>query len=262
MNTITIDEAVGLMINLDYIPTNFSVLDMTEAFADEAQNNYTQHRIDEFKLTKEICDARDVLARTILHRINLEIASEYSLLDFDAKSERLTLDSLITWSMEEFGITIQRPLTRNDTHWKDVKIKIYVDYKIGLFIKNKHVKTVHFRDIGLMGKLKTVPNISGIILIGLSDNQKYPPTSNIEGKHKKAITDLRNCLKKLTGISKDPFQQVNPKNGWRPIFELVDDRRNADERLKQKAVLVSHNDNTRYFDDEDDAAGQWLENNS
>lgn len=262
MNTITIDEAVGLMINLDYIPTGFTVLDITEAFANEAEDNYTQHRIDEFKLTKNICNIRHVLAQTILDRINLEIASEHSLLDFDAKSELLTLDSLITWSIEEFGITIQRPPTRNDTHWQDVKIKIYADYKIGLFIKNKHVKTVHFRDIGLMGKRKSNPNMSGIILIGLSDNQKYPPTSNIEGKHKKAISDLRNCLKKLTGISKDPFQQVNTSEGWRPIFKLVDDRRNADERAEKNAVLVSYNDNTRDFDEEDDAAGQWLENNS
>jgi hypothetical protein len=33
MSRITIDEAVGLMINFDYIPTDFTVLDMTEAFA-------------------------------------------------------------------------------------------------------------------------------------------------------------------------------------------------------------------------------------
>ena len=33
MSRITIDEAVGLMINLDYIPTDFTVLDMIEAFA-------------------------------------------------------------------------------------------------------------------------------------------------------------------------------------------------------------------------------------
>jgi hypothetical protein len=33
MTRITIDEAVGLMINLDYIPTDFTVLDMIEAFA-------------------------------------------------------------------------------------------------------------------------------------------------------------------------------------------------------------------------------------
>ena len=55
MKLITIEEAVGLMINLDYIPTDFTLLDMTEAFADEAEANYKQHRTDEFKLTKDIC---------------------------------------------------------------------------------------------------------------------------------------------------------------------------------------------------------------
>ena len=113
-----------------------------------------------------------------------------------------------------------------------------------------------------MGTRKIDPNMSGIILIGLSDNQKYPPASNPEGKHKKAISDLRNCLEKLTVISKDPFQKFNPKDGWRPVFELIDDRRNADERAKKNAVHVSYNDNTRDFNQEDDAAGEFIKRNS
>ena len=270
MNRITIDEAVGLMINLDYIPTGFTVLDMTEAFANEAEENYAQYRTDEFKLSKDVCTIRHVLAQTLFDRINTEIASEHSLLDFDV--ECLTLDSLITWSIEEFGISIQCPPTPNDAQWRDVKIKIYDKHKIGLFINGKHEKTVHFRDIGLMGKNKNIPNLLGGILIGLSRNQKFPPDIILEGKHKKAISELRNCLEKLTGISKDPFQKFNPKDGWRPIFELIDDRRNADERAKKNAVHVSYKDdssyfdaegdNTQDFDDEDDDAGQWLDDNS
>ena len=283
MKEITIDEAVGLMINLDYIPTGFTVLDMTEAFANETVEYYTQYRTDESKLSKDICTIRHVLAQTIFDRINIEIASEHSLLNFDVENKCLTLDSLITWSIEEFGISIQCPPTPIDTQWQDVKIKIYDKHKIGLFVKNKHVKTLHFRDIGLMGKSKNSPNMSGEILINLSQMRKYPPVGKPEGKHRKAISDLRNCLEKLTGISKDPFKTFNSKDGWRPIFELVDDRRNADNRLKQKAVHVKFEDNTRYydnpsdfdddtpdfddddgdtlnFDDEDDAAGKWLKN--
>jgi hypothetical protein len=123
-----------------------------------------------------------------------------------------------------------------------------------------------------MGKNKNIPNQSGIILIGLSRNQKFPPDIILEGKHKKAISELRNCLEKLTGISKDPFQKFNPKDGWRPVFKLIDDRRNADERAKKNAVHVSYKDdssyfdaegdNTQDFDDEDDDAGQWLDDNS
>jgi hypothetical protein len=274
MTRITIDEAVGLMINLDYIPTDFTVLDMTEAFANEAEEYYTQYRTEESKFTRDVCTIRHVLAQTIFDRINLEIASEHSLLDFDAKSELLSLDSLITWSIEEFGISIQCPPSPIDTQWQDVKIKIYDKHKIGLFINDKHEKTVHFRDIGLMGKNKNIPNQSGFILIGLSRNQKFPPASNPEGKHKKAISGLRNCLEKLTGISKDPFQKFNPKDGWRPVFKLIDDRRNADERAKKNAVHVSYKDapsyfdaeddegdNTQNFDDEDDDAGQWISRN-
>lgn len=262
MKLITIEEAVGLMINLDYIPTDFTLLDMTEAFADEAEANYKQYRTDEFKLTKDICTIRHVLAQTIFDRINSEISSVHSLLDVDPKSGCLTLDSLITWSVEEFGISFQCPPTPIDTQWIDVKIKIYADYRIGLFIKNKHAKTVHFRDIGLMGQNKNIPNQLGGTLIGLSRNQKFPLDIIPKGKDKKAISDLRNCLEKLTGISKDPFKKFNPKDGWRPAFDLIDDRRNADERAKKNAVHVPYDDNTRDFDDENDAAGEFIKRNS
>jgi hypothetical protein len=86
------------------------------------------------------------------------------------------------------------------------------------------------------------------------------PTENLQGKHKAAISRLRAALRRLTGISADPFRKYNPADGWRPRFQLIDDRRNAEERAKNQAQHVPYDD-TRDYQAEDDEAGEWLEQN-
>ena len=110
----------------------------------------------------------------------------------------------------------------------------------------------------------------------------------MENNHKTAMSNLRDCLIKLTGISADPFLPFNKRNGWKPRFELIDDRRNADEREKNNAVKIEYIDESKYSDNdnfskihdeaiydddsygdpvpldfeyEDDAAGRWLKDN-
>jgi len=43
---VTVEEAVALLINLDYVPAGFSVTDMTSAFLEEAVVEYDNSRID------------------------------------------------------------------------------------------------------------------------------------------------------------------------------------------------------------------------
>jgi hypothetical protein len=90
-----------------------------------------------------------------------------------------------------------------------------------------------------MGKRRTnTPNELGGILIGLSNYEKFPPSLPVEPKHKTAISKLRHSLCKLVNLSEDPFAPFNEGDGWRPRFELIDDRRNADERAKNEARFV------------------------
>jgi hypothetical protein len=45
-SSITIEEAVALMINFDYIPAGFSLLDMTSTFQEEAEVEYENAELD------------------------------------------------------------------------------------------------------------------------------------------------------------------------------------------------------------------------
>ena len=94
-------------------------------------------------------------------------------------------------------------------------------------------------------------------MIGLSVGKKFPPTGAIKGKHKTAISRLRDPLRKLTGIESEPFTEFNETDGWKPRFKLTDDRRNADDRAKKAATQTEYIEGSNY-DIEDDPAGEFL----
>ena len=294
--SITIEEAVARMVNLDYIPTGFTLLDMMAAFQEEAEIEYENAKLDRLpevklvtlKLRVEACMARHKLAKCLLDHLNQELVNpDDSLLvrSSDTSSiPRLELESVADWASDKYGIGIpdwsdhdvsngHGNDSKNERHtvvaWKDVTIKIYKDYKLGCVIGKQQRKQSHFRDIDLMGKRKNDPNLLGGILIGLSQGKKFPPNSKKPlNKHAAALSKLRATLKKLTGITSDPFYPIKDHDGWKPIFKLIDDQNNAEERAKQKAQHVSYDDTqhydidndteTRDFDDENDEAESWL----
>ena len=298
-SSITIEEAVARMINFDYIPTGFSLLDMTEAFQEEAEVEYENAKLDRlpegeldaFMCRVEACKARQKLAKSLLEHIKQELNNpDDSLLVLSSDSssmQRLELESLADWASEKYGIGIPDWLdhdakidlrtdnAKNEVHptlvWNDVTIKIYKDYKLGCFIGKESREQSHFRDIGLMGNRKNLPNVLGCILVGLSRGEKFPTGTKSESKDKVALSKLRAALKQLTGISSDPFYPFNDHDGWKPIFKLIDDRKNADERAKKRATHVSYEDTKSYdderspqtsdFDREDDEANAWMKEN-
>lgn len=264
MKLITIERAVKLVLNLDYIPEYEPLLEITDMIAEDAQEEYQYDASPHNKLRLEICNARHITAQLLFDHIKNEMSLDNSTLKTDSTHSQIVLESFVDWAFKQYGVDIIIPKSPPEFAWIDVKIKIYKDFKIGLFIKGKLNKYSHFQDIGLMGKRKKVPNNLGIILIGLSQKQKFPhPT--LEDHHKTAISKLRHYLRKFSGISADPFHSFNEGDGWIPCFELIDDRRNADERAKKEATHVSYNDNVSYtpdFDDEDDDdTGNWLRDN-
>lgn len=278
--SVTIEEAVALMVNMTYIPTGFSLLDMMGAFLEEAEVEYQNAKIDclhgnkiaLLKLRAEACNAKYVLVQCLLEQLTLALSnSDDSLLVLSSDSStepKLVLSSVADWASDKYGFSIQeRPYVTQATNtavqncrWEDVTIKIYADYRIGHKSENGQYKRSSFQKIGLMGTRKNEPSQLGGILIGLSLGSKFPNGRKRENKHAASLSRLRDALKKLTGISSDPFYPFNDGDGWKPRFKLIDDRRNADERAKARAVHVPL-DEARDFDEEDDAAGDWLDKN-
>lgn len=253
--SITVDEAVAAMVNMDYIPTGFSLIDMLEAFEEEAEVNYENASVDRLpeeqitalKISMDLCKARHTLAQLLFNSIQYEIDHQEDamivLANDSSSHQRLTFHSVSDWAADKYGISITTLSNDSNTvdenlkkgRWESVTIKIWKDHKIGYSSKKGKFNRAPFREIGLMGKNKIIPNQLGIILVGLSRGKKFPH-GTCRGKDKTAISKLRRVLYKLIGFSADPFYPYNQSEGWKPKFILIHDVNNADERAEKQAI--------------------------
>jgi hypothetical protein len=276
---VTLDEAVALLVNLDYIPEGFAVLDMTAAFLDEAEVEFANAQLTAepasvrvLELRRDACAHRHLLAVALKDSLRAAIGSGMlsacSGPTDVAVLPRYRLADVLDWTTDRMGIGLPRPLVEatiareQATHvaWDEVTVKVQRDWKIAWRAGSGEWQRSHFREIGLMGLRKTVPSALGMTLVGLSTRLKFP-LGPITPAAKAQLPRLRDALVKLTGIAADPFYKYTAADGWLPRFKLVDDRRNADERAKQRAIHTELEPETQAFEDERDGTQEWLDAN-
>lgn len=291
--TVTVEDAVARMVNMDYIPDGFSLIEMTAAFLEEAEvehynakiNHLPADQIAALQIRMDACKARHSLTQLLLDAIRNEIGNPEGQIvkvsDDSNTEQHITFESLTSWA-SDFGIgslgwaysdaNTDNTAIAKKVRWEDVTIKIYADYRIAYFSEQTGPKGIEktFRDIGLMGKRKNGPNFLGGILTGLSHGEKFPTGNSSKGASATAISKIRSALKQLTGLTSKPFY-FNEGDGYKPHFTLIDDRKNADERAKKRAIHVPLDDERDFEDDgaeaqnfdiENDPAQKWLDENS
>lgn len=275
MNTsLTVEEAVALMINMDFIPAGETVLSMTEAFLEEATVEYEnasandKYQLKALENRMKACANRHNLALLLKESLFEDaVYTEDTLIECAGNSTDenplVTLDSLSGWAFDRFGIVIpirtgsvhenSNPAINTKLHtWEDVTIKIYAGNRLGYQIGKGNFKFASFMDFDLMDKRKLEPNERGIILIKLSLNIKYPINGIVEGKHKTAISKLKKALILLTGLDGELFYKPNKADGYKPRFKLIDDRKNAVKRAEESAKHESFDDSKSYYHDVED----------
>ena len=250
-SSITVEEAVAYMVNMDYIPAGLTLLEMLAAFQEEAEVNHFNASLKRLpkdqnttlKLRVDSCKARLLLTKQLLASLQNEIDhpedSMIVLAEEDSDEQRVTFDSVSYWAAYKYGIGITDSTTVDDklkgVRWEHVTIKIWKDFKIGYSVKKGKFRRSNFRKIKLMGEKQKKPNKQGKILIDLSEQKIYPDGNYIQPNEKTAISRLRDALCMLIPLSDDPFYKHNKDYGWKPRFTLIDDVDNADKRDKKKA---------------------------
>jgi hypothetical protein len=122
-SSITPEEAVALMINFDYIPIGYSLLEILSYLVEAAEVEYENALIDKFpeneidtlELKLESSKARHKLAEHLFKQIAADLKSNNILVEskeFLIGTRRLTLDSLIDWASEEHDMRLN--LQRSD----------------------------------------------------------------------------------------------------------------------------------------------------
>ena len=204
-SSITVEEAVAKMVNMDYIPAGFTLLEMLEAFSEEAEVNHYNASLERLpkdqnttlKLRVDSCKARLLLTKQLLASLQNEIDhpddSMIVLAEESSSKQRLTFESVFDWAADKYGIGISRwtvDKKLEGIRWEDITIKIWEDNKIGYAIKNGKFTKKHLKEIGLMGKKKLEPNEKHKILMQLSLPKKtFPsaPGNKAENKESKVI---------------------------------------------------------------------------
>ena len=248
---VTVEEAVARVMKFDDVLGGVDVFATLTAFLEDAVSEYEYEEAlqdpslvdEEYKLRVAICLSRCKLAEYLQKQLTKD-----PLLKFDSEN-KIELDSVAYWAAVTYGIEINGSIEETPSEavtWADVTIKIYKSYSIRYYFGKEKQKLSHFRAIDLMGERQNNPNKQGGILIGLSMNKKFPNAVGLSGADKKAMTDLRKSLRKLTGLSGNPFLSYNKADGYKAKFKLQDCRRISDERAKAKAQYESYSDGNGY----------------
>ena len=251
--SITVEEAVAYMVNMDYIPAGLTLLEILEAFSEEAEVDSDNEPTDPMlKARMESCNSRYNLAVLLLaslqHEVDHPENSMIILPDETSSKQRITFDSVSNWAADRYGIGISaRPVDKKleKVTWDDITIKIKENHKIGYSIKKGKFTYKYLKEVDLMGKDKHEPNEKYNILMRLSLGKAYPPGNKAENKYRKAIYDLGLVLKKLIPLQNGPFHRFNPNEGWKPRFEILSYLANEadDDEYNQK-----YNPHTAYDD--------------
>lgn len=279
IEAITIDVAVARMVNLDAIPideTPYELLDFLCEIAEEEYENARGKTSEEHLKVLELLwiAYRErfkfalSLKQALEHEVKCPKHSRIKVVDQSGGKPLLSVRSVSLWARRYFRMDnidwqpVQTSVKKIE-RWEDCVIKIYSDYRIGLLKGVEGYSKHSFHDIDLMGKRKYKPNKLGKILIWLS--LKQPTSTFPKGITRKDISNLRDALRQLTGLTGNPFFPLNEKENYIPRFKIINDERNADERAKREAASYEYDDSLAYgevrdFDDEDDEGGEIIRN--
>ncbi len=145
------------------------------------------------------------------------------------------------------------------TCWAGITLRLLKDNFVEVGGPAKKVK-VNLDSLRLMNKTQQKTNTSFDLLLRIG---KRP---GVTTAYKQQISRLRKKLRTSLGTNEDPFSLHGKR--YTSVFKFIDDRKAADERAKADAVHVPYDDTQHYntsggdpdrsYDDENDPAGEWL----
>ena len=213
------------------------------------------------------CDFRSLyVSRSGLNQMRLFSSSSTNETDHELNVRKKAYRSYLEYGLPDFGditsespddptiiVSEKEPLSKL---WEEVTVSLLANHRIALKSDDNRREFSMF-DLGLVDKRTNKPNVSGRALVRLSERRKYPLGRIATEAEKNVMKKLRASLKFAANMNKNPFTTPNESDGWKPRFTLIDSRNAADVRARQKAIHVPYDD-SRGYDQEHDAAGDFL----
>jgi len=141
--------------------------------------------------------------------------------------------------------------------WEGITLTLLAKNLIECSFDNTKFKR-SLEEIGLAKQGNQELTKPGGVLLRLSRRAKYPINKAPADSEKKDISKIRDALKKLCGLTDDPFLLINPADGYKLKCKLIDNTKLSDLREKDRAIHVPLDDDTRPYEEEPDPSGGWL----
>jgi hypothetical protein len=158
------------------------------------------------------------------------------------------------WAQTGSGSSVDEQTT---VPWTEVTITLMKDFKIGVMIADKRPPPVLLNEIDLFDRHRNKPNKQYDALSDIAKRKPFGAGKQAANKDKTCKSKLSDSLRKLTGQGGDPFLPRDPEHGYKPRFNLIDQRNKAAERAKRSALHDQYQE-TRDYEEEEDQAGDWL----
>lgn len=120
---VSVDEAVARLMNLDFVPAPFTVLELLEGFLLEAEEKYerssagTDNQIERNShcAAMKVCDARLDLGKVLVEAIEAEVKRGKLIAKSNASSVQLLSWSAVKiWAEDLFGLTVLERVVAED----------------------------------------------------------------------------------------------------------------------------------------------------
>jgi hypothetical protein len=213
---VSVDEAVARLMNLDFVPAPFTVLELLEGFLLQAQEQYeripagTDNQIERnsYRAAMKVCESRLDLGKVLVEAIESEIKRGNLITKITVSSvQQLSWASVKIWAEDMFGLSVvertavlkkrsvdlgtsqldkdeqMNPLDKTLATWGPRKAKNFLVtfYALALDVAYRHPKTM-LTAARTVEKTPLAIEIEGLV-------ERYAKPCSIDGQGHESILD-------------------------------------------------------------------------
>ena len=142
--------------------------------------------------------------------------------------------------------------------WNDITLTLLANNRIECSFEGGSLRK-SLEEIGLAKKGNQKLAKPGLVLLGFPHQVKYPVAEHPTQAEKRNISRIRDALRKLCGLTGDPFHPINSSYGYKLKCKLIDNTKLSDLRAKERAIEVSYDGNKHNFARDDDDAQRFMD---
>jgi len=156
---------------------------------------------------------------------------------------------------KKFGTHDQK---KTASSWHDITLTLLANNLIEYSCDGTKFKK-SLEEFGLATQGNKELTMTGEVLFKLSHQVKHLNNIRPIDSERQIISRIRDALRKLCGLTGDPFQPFNKDDGYKLKCKLFNETKAGDQREEKRAIHVQYNDDELIFDIEDNEGQRYMD---